>query len=180
MSVIVAGFEIDAVPDEQHEYSAEVTEHPVERGADVTDHVRLKTPRVTLRGIVSDTPIGGIAARRLPGSTPSRDAYAHLLGVFNARQPVTVITELATYTNMSLQNLRVPRDPETGAALGFEAVFVQIEIVTNSRTAINVASPRARGKVDRGHKAPEPAPDQAPSPSARTTAAIQARNPGAS
>lgn len=175
MSIWVGGFEMDASLEETHEHEAEITEHPVERGADVTDNIRNKPIRLTLRACVSDSPIGAIAARRAVGSTPSREAYEHLKAIRKARQPVTIIAELTTYEMMALESLRIPRNEETGDALDWEATFRQIEIVDNTRTAVRVSTPRAKGKVDKGHKAVEPAPTQAPEPRMPTAARIFSR-----
>jgi hypothetical protein len=47
----------DVVGSEKHEFSSMVTEHPIETGSDVTDHVRPNLDRITLEGFVSQTPI---------------------------------------------------------------------------------------------------------------------------
>lgn len=47
----------DVCTDEQHHLQSEATEHPVEKGADVTDHVRPKVARLSLSYFVSNTPI---------------------------------------------------------------------------------------------------------------------------
>lgn len=48
---------LDVVMDEQPEYSANVTEHPVEQGPEVTDHIQLRSPILRLRGKISNTPL---------------------------------------------------------------------------------------------------------------------------
>jgi len=55
---------LDAAIEETHIYSADVTETPVEKGYDITDHVILKPTKLTIRGIVSRTPLNGFG----PGS----------------------------------------------------------------------------------------------------------------
>jgi len=47
----------DVIEDENHETASEITEHPVEVGVDVTDHVRPLPDRITLVGYVSNQPI---------------------------------------------------------------------------------------------------------------------------
>src|SRR5581483_4542634 len=47
----------DAVTNEQTEHTATATEHPVEQGANVSDHVRDQLDRVTLEVVVSNTPV---------------------------------------------------------------------------------------------------------------------------
>jgi hypothetical protein len=47
----------DVVTNEQTEASANTTEHAVEQGADVSDHIRQEADRVTLQVFVSNTPV---------------------------------------------------------------------------------------------------------------------------
>lgn len=47
----------DAVTNEQTELSAKVTEHPVEEGANVSDHIRDELDKITLEVFVSNAPI---------------------------------------------------------------------------------------------------------------------------
>lgn len=47
----------DVVTTETQSKSSTITEHPVETGADVTDHVRINLDRVTIEGFVSNTPV---------------------------------------------------------------------------------------------------------------------------
>lgn len=52
----VISLELDVDLQESHDLSSEITEHPVEEGADVMDHVRPRLRRVSVEGYVSDTP----------------------------------------------------------------------------------------------------------------------------
>lgn len=53
----VVSLELDVDLQESHDLSSEITEHPVEEGADVTDHVRPRLRRVSIEGYVSDSPM---------------------------------------------------------------------------------------------------------------------------
>ena len=160
MSVFIDGYEIDVTLSEEHFFDNEVTEHPVERGADVTDHVRARPVRITLEGLVSDTPIGDLAIRRkeftlINGEAfalPSDESFARLLAIRDAREPVTIETSLRSFDDMMLESLTVPRTPQNGDALRFRATFVQVQFVTNDRTTIRVAVPRAAKKVNLGNR----------------------------
>lgn len=56
----------DVVVSEDHERTTEVTDHTVEEGASITDHVRPNPDRVTLAVFVSNTPIRSADAQLLP------------------------------------------------------------------------------------------------------------------
>lgn len=64
----------DVVTQETQTKSTMITEHPVEAGANVTDHVRPELDRVTIEGFVSNTPIYGLNApssmAQIPLDTP--------------------------------------------------------------------------------------------------------------
>lgn len=172
MPVFIDNFEVDVAVSEDHSFDSEVTEHPVELGADVADHVRARPIQVTLEGIVSDTPIGTLAERRgdrLPDVTvstrvatassrgallfkPSEDMFAWFQAIRDRREPVEIRTSLQTYDNMMLQSLQIPRSADTGEALRFTATFIQVIIVENQRTLVRVSVPRASDKTNRGNK----------------------------
>jgi hypothetical protein len=160
--VFIDGYEIDIAETEEHRYDATVTSDPVETGSNITDHVKLEPDVVTFTGVVSDTPFGDLLERRLLDDVHSVTAYETILKVRDAREPVTIETSLRKYESMILRNLSVPRSADTGDALVFTATFQEIKLVTNDRTIVRVAVPRARKKVKRGAKqieevAPAPA-----------------------
>lgn len=158
MAILIDGFEIDAAVNEEHAFESDVTAHPVESGADVTDHVRARPISVTIEGVVSDTPFSDLAHRRGDSGPPSDDALARLLLLREEREPVTIRTSLREYENMVLESLSIPRSGTTGAALRFSASFREIRLVTSERTTVHVDLPRAKKKVNLGTK---PAPESA-------------------
>jgi hypothetical protein len=48
---------LDVVKDESVDYDAEVTEHPVEAGPEVSDHIQILNPTIRLKGTISNTPL---------------------------------------------------------------------------------------------------------------------------
>lgn len=171
--LVIGGYEIDVAVVEEPSFTNEVTEHPVEAGSDVADHVNAKPVIVVVEGIVSDTPIGPLADRRaadaLEGELlPSDDAFSRLVAISEARQPVTVETSRRIFQNMVLESLSERRDASSGEAFRFRATFHQVRLVTNQRTTIRVAVPRASKKVDRGYKPSLTAPEETAPPAATT------------
>ena len=101
---------LDASLSQMHEMSATATEHPVEEGADITDHVQPQLPRLTIQGV--------IAAQSLAdtGEEQGReiDGWAALGRLIDEAVPVTVITTLQTYTSMVLLGVSTVRDGRRG------------------------------------------------------------------
>lgn len=152
--IIIDGYTIDASISEDHSFDSDVTDFPVEQGANITDNVRPKPIVITIEGIVSDTPLGAIADIRHGDDTftPSNEALAVLEGIRAARQPVTIQTTLRVFENMLMSGLSIPRDPQTGAALRFSATFTEVILVTNNRTTVRVATPSSGSAKGLGHK----------------------------
>ena len=140
---MIDGFIIDCLLSCDHTFESDVTEYPVEDGSVSSENILNKPAVVTMECVVSDTPIGEVAALRQSSSTPSEDAYEHLQEVRRAREPVTIRTALRTFPNMALKTLTIPLSVGQGAALKFTAIFKEIEIRQNNRTK-RVAVPMAK------------------------------------
>lgn len=99
--------EIDATITEITDISAEVTEHPVEEGVNVTDHVRPGLLRVQLECIVSNTPtrprVEGSATTTVELEIPGRTIFAGgAVGTTRSRtegrQPSTIPARVLTFS----------------------------------------------------------------------------------
>ncbi len=136
---------IDCLLSDEHVFESEVTDYPVESGADVTDNVRPKPIQITMECIVSNSPINSEVISSRSDVTKSADeAYAYLLAIRDAREPVTIRTSIKTYNSMVLQSLTIPKSGSVGDGLRFTCVWREVIIVSNTRST-RVASPRAVG-----------------------------------
>lgn len=163
--------ELDATISETHRSVVEATEHPVERGSKIVDHLRKQPDEVTLEGLVSNTPITRSQQTRAVSftgfeflstapettvfGTPgyAEEAFTKLRQIQEQGVLVTVATYLKTYSDMALISLDVPRDARTGDALRFSATFRHITIVENRLTIIRPATdPRANSLVKSGRR----------------------------
>lgn len=140
--IVVDGYPIDAALEERLSYEAEISMNPVEKGADVTDHVTARLPVLDFDGVVSDTPIGAIANDRTrtgAAKLHSREAYLKFEAVFLAKQTVVVECSFGKFENMILQSLTPVKNAQTKKAFKFTAKFQQIKIVENKRTTVRVS-----------------------------------------
>src|SRR5687767_4349391 len=48
---------LDATTNETHEAPSTITDHAVEQGASISDHIRPEADRLTIEGVISNTPI---------------------------------------------------------------------------------------------------------------------------
>ena len=131
---LYGNIELDAVLDENHEWSAEATSNPVEEGAPVTDHVIEQSDKLTIRGVVTDAPlnasssilgfIGGGSA-----DNKTQTVFDLLDTLIKKREVLTVYTKHKTYSDMVLTNVTIPRSASVGEAIEFRAEFIHIRKV---------------------------------------------------
>lgn len=153
----IGSLELDATLSENHQTDNDVTEHPVESGGNIADHVRPKSDVLTLTGFVSDTPVGRPSDVADPDRSAS--AYEALLKMRSAGQVFTVVTARRVYENMVVKTLGRPHDPGVGRGLQFTVSFTQIRIVTAQTVAIETKVTRAQPKLKGGKKVAEAAPE---------------------
>jgi hypothetical protein len=160
--VLIDELEVDATIKQDHTAEAEVTEHPVEQGADPSDHIRRRADTLSLDCVISSTPLGpntndGLAVAE--GLAPRVvDAYAYLRRAMDDGRLLTITTTLRVYQNMVLLSLRPSRDSKTGDALTFQAQFKQVRIVNNLRIEKPTTDLRVKGKTDLRKQPTTPAP----------------------
>jgi hypothetical protein len=118
--------EFDASVSEAHNDEVEVTEHPVEDGSDVADHIRKLPNVITIEGLITNTPIIFLASIQAESPVigdlkPTHDrvetGYAKLREFQDAGILVDVITSLRQYTDMVLLTVGVQRDTLNGNVL---------------------------------------------------------------
>ena len=133
-----AGFTVEGVVElqadltisESHQRSADVTTHPVESGATISDHVILQPERLSLEGFVTDTPAAVFAANE--GRT--QDAFDALEELWQEGGVVTVVTARKTYENMVIVDLQLPR--ERPSSMNFSMEMQNITVVETETAQI--------------------------------------------
>lgn len=138
----------DAVPSVGIKRQADVTSYPVENGADVSDHVQVKNNTFTLSGMITETPIrlmkdmlysAGVNGTRIS------QAITYLDQIFDARQPIILITEHRVYENVILKGISY--DYQSEHAMQFELEFEQIRLVSYGETNVIATKTKANKNV---------------------------------
>lgn len=148
---------VDVVNRLDHTRDSEVTEHPVEQGAAVTDHCRTKSDQIVIDGLVTDYPLGGT-----PQPGRANDTYAQLGRLQDAGTLITATSATETYENVVVRNLRKSDDSKTEGAVRFSFTLHKIRIVQTQTVAALTRSrlAKGKGKVDGGRKTTTPADPQ--------------------
>lgn len=106
----------------------EITSHPVETGAQITDHAFAQPSTVTIQVGWSD------ASDQAQGDC--RNVYNQLLALQKGRQPIDIVTGKRSYSNMLIRSLMTRTDQGLEHALLITAVCRQIILVSTSTTAV--------------------------------------------
>lgn len=143
--------ELDALLDEAHEWSADVTQNPVEDGSPITDHVITQPDKLRMRCFITDAPLnasssitgflGSIAdfaqGRGLrPVSNRTQNAFDLLYELMTLKMEMLVYTKHRTYDDMMLTNVTIPRTASDGEALEFTAEFIHIRKVATQMVEV--------------------------------------------
>lgn len=139
----IGAIEIQASIEEQMSDTLEVTEHPVQTGASITDHSYKRPPQVVIHCGWSDsspesflaTIALSIANGRVTGANLTSGLYSQLLNLQERRTPFSIVTSLRVYDNMLITNIAVRRDAKNSQALLAEVscrgvIFVDLKTVS--------------------------------------------------
>lgn len=119
----LAGVELDGVLSEDHDNEIDVTDNPVQLGADITDNAIIIPKRLIIEAMLTDTPLGAAAFGELIDNvtglfgtstaqnlTRTQAGYQQLIDIMNLRELITVQTKLVSYSNMIITNIRTKQD----------------------------------------------------------------------
>lgn len=166
--VEIAGIEIDATLREVHRTTVRVTDHPVESGASVSDHMIVEPDELELEGVVSNTPPIMFASSK---SFPKRAEtfYEVMKDAAQAGEVVTVVTTLRTYDDMVITSIEVPRDAETGDAVQFRMTLRRVVFAYGAEVEAPTME-RAKPVKNLGRK---PTADATPAESAKVRSILK-------
>jgi hypothetical protein len=159
----VGTVQFDCSVSETHSKEAQITDHPVEEGSTISDHIRRQPESLELNGIVTNHPIIFLASIQAPSPlendlspTPDRAevAYATLREIMDKGELVTVVTSFWEYENMAITSMSVTRDAQNGNVLNCNLGLREIIIAKTETVAAPEPSKAAQKKAkDAGKKA---------------------------
>lgn len=129
---------VDALVNETHTFSSEITDHPIESGGMIVDHVYQMPFVLSIDGIISNTPMSLVgltaydsAMRYFSGNTNNiaHTAFEKIEKLFAERKAATIVTSLKTYKDMVLENLTIERGRGNQDSLRFSCSARQLRII---------------------------------------------------
>lgn len=123
---LAGGITFDLVIDEEHSLENDVTEHPVEDGSPITDHIRNRLREGKLTGMVSNYSLFSYPLENL--MSRSQKAYDALKELWKKQVPVDIVSVLEVYKNVAIKDITMKRDSESGSAQQFEITFKEVSV----------------------------------------------------
>jgi len=141
-STSLGNFIFDAYFNINHESNLTITEHPIQSGANISDHAYMEAKTVTFEIGMSDVmeDIIGKSIAKFNGDSASRsvNAYKILEKLQKERLPIEIITRLGTYENMLIETISAPDDNKT--TYGLRATVTLKEIFVVSVTTVKISA----------------------------------------
>ena len=132
----LGGVFVDVVISEQATASMEIPDHPVERGAKISDHAWRVPTKLTMSCAASASPVL---------------TYQAIFEVMKRAEPFDVVTGFAIFENMMIESLAPARECDSGQILKFEATLKEVIIVdTQVSASANGGDERGEGETNRG------------------------------
>jgi hypothetical protein len=149
----IGGIQVDTTIEEFYEDSVEVTEHPVQRGAQISDHAFKRPMELVLTCGWSDAndgsgPNAGVSGSFPGGSMQASDyiagVYSQLLQMQVVLEPISATSGLRNYNNMMITSLRVQRDEKTRYALMVHAFLREVILVDTQNSSVPPQTSQAK------------------------------------
>lgn len=154
-------FLFDATTSVEPGAEVDVSEYEVEEGADVADHLRVKSRTLTLTGLLTDTP--GFEAPSEGRASRQLDRLHELAG---ARALVTVVSNFDVYEGRAITGIKATRSATVGRAWEVTVELRELRKATTASAEIPAAllkpkvKAKAPGEVDQGNQTGKPMSDE--------------------
>jgi len=136
-------FRVDFLEAEQHAWDVAITRHPVEKGANIVDHIQPQPRRAIITGAVTDIPMNLVqfASTVNPFSESKTESLMNLLReLYASKKLVTLATKHQTYESMACTGISFERNTQSGSRLSYQVTFEEIQLVESLSVPTKSAS----------------------------------------
>ena len=131
----IGDLQVDCVVDHTTAFNSSVTEHPIEGGFVIADHIARQAMTLSLTVIITPTPVSYF---RQLGSNPDRlgEAIAYFEQLWLNGEPVTVTIPSGIYQDMVMTSCPLPRNVKDGFCYRVALEFKHVVIVSQKTEEI--------------------------------------------
>jgi hypothetical protein len=149
----IGSYFFDAFLRLDHTSKLTITQHPVQTGANISDHAFLEPKELTIEVGMTDVAQDIIPGQFAGSWSRSVKAYEILKDLQAARIPLQVLTRLGLYKNMLIETISAPDDYRT--LYGLKATITMREVlVATVQTVKTSAKPHITNSTNRGEVQP--------------------------
>lgn len=136
--------EISVVFSDEPAHEVEVTERPVERGQDISDHVKKRPDIITISGVI----VGDDAASKL-----------NKLKEYQSKGQILTYINRIWYDNLVIESLNTRHGPSVANGFEFDMVLKRVRVATAKEVVLTSLSPpeatRTKPVTNAGTKQPQ-------------------------
>lgn len=131
----IGDLQVDCVVDHVTTFNSQVTEHPIENGFVIADHVARQAMTLSLTVIITPTPVSYF---RQLGANPDRlgEAIAYFEQLWLNGEPITVTIPSGIYQDMVMTSCPLPRNVQDGFCYRVALEFKHVVIVSQKTEEI--------------------------------------------
>lgn len=132
----IGTLQCDCIVEHTTEFNSSVTEHPIEGGFVIADHVAREPMKLSLTAIITPTPVSYF--RIMGGSNPDRlgEAASYLEQVHLAGEPITIVLPDGIYDSMVMTSCPLPRNVQDGFCYRLALEFTHVTVVSQKTEEI--------------------------------------------
>ena len=132
----IGDLQVDCVVDHITSFDSSVTEHPIEGGFVIADHVSRQPMKLSVTVIITPTPVSYF--RIMGGSNPDRlgEASAYFEQVHLKGEPITIVLPDRICENMVMTSCPLPRNVQNGFCYRLGLEFSHVDIVSQKTEEI--------------------------------------------
>lgn len=154
----IGGLFFDAVISVSTEHTATITSHPVQLGANISDHMYLEPISITMEIAMSDAMDSMVYGQWNGGYTKSVSAYRMLCDLQARRIPITVLTRLNQYPDMVIESISVNDDYKSLYGLRATVSLKQVFVAEATTDTVSARSWVTDADANRGEAQPSKVP----------------------
>lgn len=156
----IGGLFFDAVLSVSTEHTATITSHPVQLGANISDHMYLEPISITMEVAMSDAMDSMLFGQWTGGGgyTKSVSAYRMLCDLQARRIPITVLTRLNKYPDMVIESISVNDDYKSLYGLRATVSLKQVFVAEATTDTVSARSWVTDADANRGEAQPSEVP----------------------
>lgn len=151
----VGDISLDLILNENHEKIAMVTSHPVEKNAEVSDHIAIALRMGSLRALISNFSLSNSGSDSLTEESKAQDleeaskeitltnraqeTWEALEQLMDRKELVTIVTSLKVYEDVAITRISTERNENTGDCLEIDISFQKVNKVKLREDKITAA-----------------------------------------